>query len=39
MIASLNSFFTFISRSDLMIKTIKEQKVFFCSEEKELSKK
>ena len=23
---------------DLMIKTIKEQKVFFCSEEKELSK-
>ncbi len=27
-----------ISRSDLMIKTIKEQKVFFCSEEKELYK-
>lgn len=38
MIASLNSFFTFISRSDLMIKNIKEQKALFCSENKELSK-
>ena len=27
-----------ISRSDLMIKTIKEQKALFCSESKELSK-
>ena len=38
MIASLNSFFLFISRTDLIIKTIKEQHQLFCSEEKELSK-
>ena len=38
MIASLNSFFTFMGRSDLTIKTIKEQKALFCSESKELSK-
>ena len=38
MIASLNSFFLFIGKTDLIIKTIKEQRQLFCSEEKELSK-
>ena len=38
MIASLNSFFLFIGRTDLVIKTIKEQRQLFCSEDKELSK-
>ena len=38
MIASLNSFFLFIGRTDLIIKTIKEQRQLFCSEDKELSK-
>lgn len=38
MIASLNSFFLFIGKTDLIIKTIKEQRQLFCSEDKELSK-
>ena len=38
MIASLNSFFLFICRTDLIIKTIKEQRQLFCKKKKELSK-
>ena len=38
MIASLNSFFLFIGKTDMIIKTIKEQRQLFCSEEKELTK-
>ena len=38
MIASLNSFFLFIGKTDLIIKTIKEQRQLFCSEDKELSR-
>ena len=38
MIASLNSFFTFAGREEFRIKTIKEQRTIFCSEEKELTK-
>ncbi len=38
MIASLNSFFTFVGCEHLKIKTIKEQRQIFCSEEKELTR-
>ena len=38
MIASLNSFFTFVGCECLKIKTIKEQRQIFCSEEKELTR-
>lgn len=38
MIASLNSFFTFAGCEHLKIKTIKEQRQIFCSEDKELTK-
>ena len=38
MIASLNSFFTFVGCEYLKIKTIKEQRQIFCSEDKELTK-
>ena len=38
MIASLNSFFTFAGYEYLKIKTIKEQRQIFCSEEKELTR-
>lgn len=38
MIASLNSFFTFVGCEHLKIKTIKEQRQIFCSEDKELTK-
>ena len=38
MIASLNSFFTFAICEHLKIKTIKEQRQIFCSEDKELTK-
>ena len=38
MIASINSFFTFAGCENLKIKTIKEQRQIFCSEEKELTK-
>lgn len=38
MIASLNSFFTFVGYEYLKIKTIKEQRQIFCAEEKELTK-
>ncbi len=38
MIASLNSFFTFVGCEYLKIKTIKEQRQIFCSEEKELTR-
>ena len=38
MIASLNSFFTFAGCEYLKIKTIKEQRQIFCSEEKELTR-
>ncbi len=38
MIASLNSFFTFAGCEHLKIKTIKEQRQIFCSEEKELTR-
>lgn len=38
MIASLNSFFAFADCKEMMIKTIKEQKQIFTSEEKELTK-
>lgn len=37
-IASLNSFFTFVGFGHLKIKTIKEQRQIFCPEEKELTK-
>ena len=37
-IASLNSFFSFAGRFNLKIKTIKEQRQLFCSEDKELTK-
>ncbi len=37
-IASLNSFFTFVGCAYLKIKTIKEQKQIFCSESKELTR-
>ena len=36
--AALNSFFSFIGRSDLKLKLLKVQKSIFCSAEKELSK-
>ena len=38
MIASINSFFTFVGLEYLKIKTIKEQRQIFCSEEKELTR-
>lgn len=38
MLASLNSFFTFLGYENLKIKSIKEQRQIFCSEEKELTK-
>lgn len=38
MIASMNSFFLFINREDLKIKSIRIQKDIFCPEEKELTK-
>ncbi len=38
MIASLNSFFTFAGYEYLKVKTIKEQRQIFCSEEKELTR-
>lgn len=38
MIASLNSFFSFVGCEDCRIKTIKEQRQIFCPEEKELTK-
>ena len=38
MLASLNSFFSFIGRDDLRVKALKVQQQAFCSEEKELSK-
>lgn len=37
-LAALNSFFSFIGRSDLKLKLLKVQKSIFCSAEKELSK-
>lgn len=39
MIASMNSFFLFINRKDLKLKSIRIQRNLFCSEEKELTKK
>ena len=38
MIASINSFFMFIGMEYIRLKSIKEQKKIFCSEEKELTK-
>ena len=38
MIASLNSFFTFVGYEYLKVKTIKEQRQIFCSEDRELTK-
>ena len=38
MIASLNSFFTFVGYEYLRVKTIKEQRQIFCSEDRELTK-
>ena len=37
-IASLNSFFKFIDRRDLVLKSVKYQRSVFCREDKELSK-
>lgn len=38
MLASLNSFFSFINRDDLKVKSIKLQRQAFCPEDKELTK-
>ena len=38
MLASVNSFFSFIGREDLRVKSIKTQRQIFCPEEKEISR-